>query len=270
MALKLSDLVIMSDVDGTLLHLGKPIHPRNVQALERFVSKGGRFAISTGRSREFTRPLVEQLPVNFPCVIFNGGAIYDYSTEEYLMEIRLPEQGSQYIREIMERFPQCGVLAVDSDVYYDINGAVATLYREVYRNDYAVKGTMSDLKGSLMKSLIFIRPEWKEEFTAFVAEQKFPGVRFVPTNPRLIEMLPEESSKGNALKQLMEMKNIDRSCLVAIGDYYNDKEMIELAGIGVTMHTAPEDLKALAELLVCDCEEGALGDLVEQLEARYQ
>jgi hypothetical protein len=36
------------------------------------------------------------------------------------------------------------------------------------------------------------------------------------------------------------------------------------------MHTAPEDLKALAELLVCDCEEGSLGDLVEQLEARYQ
>jgi hydroxymethylpyrimidine pyrophosphatase-like HAD family hydrolase len=128
---------------------------------------------------------------------------------------------------------------------------------------------MSDLNGKLMKSLMLIHPQWTEEFMAFVEERKFPGVRFVPTNPHLIEMLPEQSSKGNALEKLMEMKKIDRSRLVAIGDYYNDKEMIELAGIGVTMHTAPEDLKALAELLVCDCEEGSLGDLIEQLEARY-
>ncbi len=270
MALKLSDLVIMSDVDGTLVRLGQPIHPRNVQALERFVSKGGHFAISTGRGREFTRPLVEQLPVNFPCVIFNGGAIYDYSTEEYLMKIDLPAHSSEYIQEVMDRFPQIAVIAVDADHYFDIDGGAAEHYGDVYPNKSTVKAAMSDLKSKLMKGLMLLHPQWTEEFMAFVEEKKFPGVRFVPTSPHLIEMLPEHSSKGNALQKLMEKKKIHLDRLVAIGDYYNDKEMIELAGIGVTMHTAPDDLKALAQMLVCDCDEGSLGDLVEQLEARYQ
>lgn len=270
MNLKLSDLIIMSDVDGTLVHMGGPIPPRNIQALERFVSKGGRFAISTGRGRDFTRPLVEQLPVNFPCVIFNGGALYDFKTDQYLMEMDLPPHAADYILDIMQRFPGCAAIAVTPDDYLDVDGTAARYYGDVYPNKNTKLTSLSQLKGTLMKGLMFLQPQWTDEFYAYVKEKAFPGVRFVSTNAHLIEMLPEGSSKGNALSRLIELTGVRREQLVAIGDYYNDKEMIELAGIGVTMHSAPEDLKALAQLLVCDCQEGSLGDLVEQLEARFE
>jgi len=56
---------------------------------------------------------------------------------------------------------------------------------------------------------------------------------------------------------------------VAIGDYYNDLEMLGLAGISAAPSDAPEDIKAAADLIVGPCAKGALADLVEHLEERY-
>ena len=54
--------------------------------------------------------------------------------------------------------------------------------------------------------------------------------------------------------------------LVAIGDFYNDLEMIRTADIGVAVANAPDDIKAQADMVVCSVLEGATADLVSKLE----
>lgn len=267
---KLSDLVIMSDVDGTLLKMPGGIPKRNVEALERFVEKGGRFAIATGRSETFTRPLIAQLPVNFPCVVFNGGALYDFKKGEYLMQLFLPANARDYYAKIMEAFPHCGPILVTDSEYYDIDGRAMRYFKDRYPNSTMLSAQLDDVPEPIYKGLIVHAPEITADLKAFAAEQGFTGVRLVDTNPYLLEMLPEKSSKGYALEQLISLTGIAQENLVAIGDYYNDREMLEFAGISATMHSSPEDLKALADILVCECEDGALADLVEQLEARFE
>ena len=55
----------------------------------------------------------------------------------------------------------------------------------------------------------------------------------------------------------------------AVGDYFNDEELLEAAGHAVVPANAPEELQRKAELVVCDCRSGALADLVEFLESKY-
>jgi hydroxymethylpyrimidine pyrophosphatase-like HAD family hydrolase len=82
----------------------------------------------------------------------------------------------------------------------------------------------------------------------------------------LIEMLPEHSSKGEALAKLVELGQVERENIVAIGDFYNDLDMIQYAGIGVAVANAPDDIKAQADLVVGHCRDGAVADVIEYIE----
>ena len=73
---KLSDLLLVSDIDGTLMNFPAPIPPRNIEALRRFTAAGGRFSVATGRSIASARPYVEQLPVNAPCILYDLNGYY--------------------------------------------------------------------------------------------------------------------------------------------------------------------------------------------------
>jgi len=267
----LSDLVIMSDVDGTLLDVHHSHLPSrgNIEALERFVAKGGRFAIATGRSERYIRHLAQVLPVNFPCIVFNGGGIYDFQKEEYLSKLFFPNAIEQYVRDIEAAFPGCGIVFADEDVYLDIGGRITEKYASLYINDLLKPGGFDEVKGPYLKVFFILPPERARLLYEYIQRADFSGVGFVFSDKHMLEMLPENSSKGVALEQLMESTGIKRENFVAIGDYYNDVEMLKCAGIGVTLSDAPQDIKDIAQMIVRPCAQDSLADLVERLEEQY-
>ena len=54
----LSDILIITDVDGTLLREKTGISKENLEAIKRFVDKGGHFTVSTGRAIDVARPII--------------------------------------------------------------------------------------------------------------------------------------------------------------------------------------------------------------------
>jgi hydroxymethylpyrimidine pyrophosphatase-like HAD family hydrolase len=79
------------------------------------------------------------------------------------------------------------------------------------------------------------------------------------------EQVPKGISKLTALNKLCEIINIEKGKLFAIGDYYNDLEMIKNADIsGVTADT-PDDIKQYAKFIGGSCKDGAVADFIEYL-----
>jgi hydroxymethylpyrimidine pyrophosphatase-like HAD family hydrolase len=99
-----------------------------------------------------------------------------------------------------------------------------------------------------------------------MARQHYEGTRLVRTTDTLVELLPENSNKGSAIRQLVELGYTKQECIAAIGDYYNDIEMIAYAGIGTATGEAPDDIKAMAKFVAGPSTGGAVADLVEYLE----
>lgn len=263
---KYSDFMILSDVDGTLLTGNGKVPQRNIDAVERFTRNGGKFGIATGRSRELTQELLDQLPVNAPCVLYNGGAVYDYENDKYLMKLFLPEESKQFIKELLAFKPDLGVLVVSNSDYFSVTDEISFTNQK----NYPAKAVDVDsLTDPWYKVLLLLRDNDYEQFIAYTAQRDFAGVRFVATNTHLVEMLPIDSSKGTALEYLIKEYGVDRENIAAIGDFYNDLEMIRHAGIGVTLCDAPEDIRAAADLVVGDCAGGAIADLIEYLEKTY-
>ena len=105
----LKGILLVSDVDGTLITRRFEMPRRNVEAIRRFTRKGGLFALATGRSEESAAPYAAQAGVNAPSVLLNGAALYDFQKGEILWQACLPGSFRQTLRQIMRRFPDIGV-----------------------------------------------------------------------------------------------------------------------------------------------------------------
>lgn len=69
------------------------------------------------------------------------------------------------------------------------------------------------------------------------------------SKPTFLEVMNKKASKTNAVKLLIDLYNITREETIAIGDNFNDKEMIEFAGTGIAMGNAPDEVKAVADYI---------------------
>ncbi len=78
-------------------------------------------------------------------------------------------------------------------------------------------------------------------------KQKFINELNIATSkPTYLEIMNKQASKLNAIKLLMQKYDIRQHETIAIGDNFNDKEMIEFAGCGVAMGNAPDAVKEAA------------------------
>ena len=76
-----SKVILMTDLDGTLLTDDKRILPQDLEAIERFRAGGGLFTMATGRGYSMAKHIADKLRLDCPAVVYNGAAVYDFRQE---------------------------------------------------------------------------------------------------------------------------------------------------------------------------------------------
>ena len=80
-----------------------------------------------------------------------------------------------------------------------------------------------------------------------------------------LEIFHATSSKGEALRHLTRHLGIAMSDVVAVGDNYNDREMLEVAGLGVAMANAEPEIIAIADRVTRSNDEDGIAALIDDL-----
>lgn len=89
---------------------------------------------------------------------------------------------------------------------------------------------------------------------------------YVSSDPGVIDITPRGVGKWSALLELCRMEGIPPENVAAAGNYLNDRDMIEHAGIGIAVGNAVPEIKALADIVLRhDCEHDAIAELVDKL-----
>lgn len=265
-----NDILVISDLDGTLIDRNFTVSERNRAAIKRFKSNGGHFAIATGRSLEAGARYFAAAEPNCPSIILNGTVIYDFDTSKILWNHPLKlESAKECIQKIHDRFPGTGI-----EIFATAGLGV------VQSNDFIGKHLSREgiinyepniFDGRpLCKALIADEAEVIQEIIAFTNTFAHEDVRFVTSSAYFLEMLPAGVDKGKALKRLTDMYHFSADKVYAIGDYYNDVELLSAAGFAAMPQNSPEELKHLADLIVCSCDDGAVADLIEYIEQKVK
>ncbi len=82
--------------------------------------------------------------------------------------------------------------------------------------------------------------------------------------PEMLEVLPPGASKGAMLRHLLKMLKVDAANVMAVGDAENDIEMIQLAGVGVAMGQAAQDVKDAADYVTASNDADGVAEALER------
>ena len=133
----IGNLLVVCDVDGTLMRAGMPIPERNVEMIARFREHGGNFTICTGRGIQASRKLINDLGINIPAILCNGGLIYDYGSEKILSQSILDIQYKELIKDFVTVFPEIGYEVVSgNDIYVPQNNEIINHHLYVNNMEY--------------------------------------------------------------------------------------------------------------------------------------
>ena len=94
---------LLLDVDGTLLGDDETIHEDTLAELRRIRDEGIHVMIATGRSETAAIPVLKELELDTPALVYNGAALYcpgeERLVEERLLSDRTVERAMRYARE---------------------------------------------------------------------------------------------------------------------------------------------------------------------------
>lgn len=255
---------LISDLDGTLIGENYEVPARNLEAIQRFQKLGGHFAIATGRSIESAGAYAALTFPNGPCVCVNGGLAYDYTAKKVVYEHPFEQKSAEiYMRKMIEHFPTLGAEYFCRHEIHVLRRN--SLIQNHLTNEKArwLEPKLFDYSQPWYKALFADEPEVIQKVAAFTQTFEHPEVRFVLSSEYFCEMLPVKSSKGEALHAVAEQFGFKQENVYAIGDYYNDLELLRAAGTAAVPENAPEDLQKMADVVVGHCYQGAVADFID-------
>jgi Cof subfamily protein (haloacid dehalogenase superfamily) len=256
--------LVAIDVDGTLLpSIVREISPRTGRALKAAQQAGIVVAIATGRRTAYTTPLLEGLNLRSDTpLITSNGAIVCTLGGETLHRCQLASRVARGLCGILRPFgslvftfdhPNHGALVLE-DVR-EASGRIALwiesnrhAIEEVKPLEDALRDGDDPIQGMVAGSL----DQMRAAENALKASEWSCGCECVRTeyparNLSILDLLPPGISKGWALEKLATKLGIDRKETMAIGDNWNDVEMLEWAGQAVIMGNAAQELRTFAK-----------------------
>lgn len=239
--------LVAADLDDTLLDKDFQLSGPVRQAVAAVRAAGVYFTISTGRMFRSAARLAGELGIDLPLITYQGALVKNSLSGEVLIYRPLP---LEHARGIIGQIHRKGF---HINAYLDDRLLVERDTPEGQRYA-AVAGVEQEVVGDLLEYLdtdptkvlaIAREPELDalaEEMRPVYGEQ----VHIVKSKPHFLEFSHPEATKGHALAALAGRWGIDRSEVMAIGDSYNDLEMLEYAGLGVVVANARDDIKSRA------------------------
>jgi len=260
---KFEGIYFFTDMDGTMITADFKIPQRNIDAIKYFIENGGHFALATGRGPHFeTVVIMKMLGLNFPCIMLNGALFYDPIKQEAVDTIFLDNaQGKELIKVMTDNFSDHYIITA----WLKSKAIQFGIENPHFRN--IDKGENKDIDEEILK-IVFghqkgIAPQDAQLVKSHVGDKLY----VTNASDNFIEVMAKGISKGQRLEWVIENYSLDRRKVVAMGDYYNDLEMLSLKGIrAFCPQNAADDIKNVCEKVFCHVDDGAIADAIEYLD----
>ena len=268
-----SGCVLACDVDGTLVS-GDILPEENIRKIAEFTSLGGIFALATGRSIGAVGAVLEKLKKHIgPSVVANGCMIYDFKEKKILGEKTIPDSAKRAVFEASESFDEIGI---------EIHSAERTF---IFKDHGEVRDHQSyeGLNGKVAGESEVWGLKWNKALFASESEQRLCEIdeffeknckdaRCVPTNADIYgrirhyrEILPLGVNKASTLSEMCKMLGIKKDGFFAIGDYFNDIQMLSAADISACPEGSPQEVVAQCDFIARKASDGAVADFIDYL-----
>lgn len=264
------------DIDGTLLDSRGQMPEKNARAVAEAAARGIEIVLVTGRRFDFARPIADVLQCDLHLIVNNGALIKSKDGETH-QQLLLP---SETARKVLEATPEFHAIA---GVVFDRPLERQLIFEKVDWHDprrggyfqrnrayIAEVSPLADcLDGEDPIQILYtgacqaIRAVMRQltalpiapEFTLALTE-------YESRDFSILDVLRLGVTKGVALKEWTRRRGIAREEVMAIGDNWNDREMLEFAGLPVVMANCVQELKSFGWAMTSSNDESGLAQAI--------
>lgn len=265
---------MVSDLDGTLLGDHKEITPRALRAITALQRQGIGFTVCTGREYATLDAYASQISPNVPMICNNGAEVIRYPTGEVISRTGLP---ALPIAKLLTFCRQRGIdycITTPREAYFMPGSSMVPFYRERWAEAQALgRPGLSVIplaaeallpQGSFNKFIL--RADLPQSAPAVeYIYRELPELTCTCSSREIMEVTPRGINKADGLRQLCRYLGLRPEQCCAIGDYDNDVELLQMAGLSVAMGNARPCALAAARYCTLSNEEDGVALMLEHL-----
>ena len=266
-----SSWLVASDIDSTLNNKKRELPPENLKAIEDFVVKGGRFTLASDRNPELMGGHFDNLPISgTPAVVMGGAGIYDFTEKKLLRFKPLSPDSVEAAVNIAKRFPTLDFIIDTKDKQYIAGiGFWAHFYLRKSHATHEYFRRIEDVPRENWGKIVFFGPMWRvRQIRKALKSVEGREYSVIDSSFVSVQIQAKGADKGSAVMEIAEMLGIEPDHTAAIGDYFNDYQMISKVEISGCTASAPKKLKDKADYVACHCNNGAVADFLGYLTKR--
>lgn len=247
----------VSDLDGTLLRSNEITSEYTNRIINNLTERGIIFSYATARSLITAKKVTKGLTAKIPLIVYNGAFIIDNNTEKILIENYFDNAVLNLLDDLFynEVYPIVYAFINDEEKFSfvpKLSTRGMNIFIDSRKGDIRANAvrTINDLKlGKIFyitcidesKKLEPLYEKYKHDYHCVYQEDIY-------SKEQWLEIMPKETSKSNAIKQLQSLLNCEK--LVVFGDGKNDIDMFQLADEGYAVQNAHDDLKKYASAII--------------------
>lgn len=258
--------LVAIDLDDTLLDDNLEISPANRASIQRAREAGVVVTIATGRMYQSALPFARELGLDIPLITYQGALIKNALTGETILHRPVP---ASLARRVLNAARAKGLhtnFYINDQLLMENLSSAGQNYARLARVEPQLVPDLSQvLEADPTKVLLIgdeaeldkLLPELKETF-----QQE---LHITKSKPNFLEFIHPKATKGNAIVELARHFGVDLSQVIAIGDSYNDVEMLQVAGCAVVMGNAREEIKQWAHYVTTSNNDNGVAKALEEL-----
>jgi Cof subfamily protein (haloacid dehalogenase superfamily) len=260
------------DIDGTLLDSKSQVSAANSLAIVEAVARGIEIVLVTGRRFDFALPIAQALPCDLHMIVNNGALAKSRDGTTHLRHLLSAETA----RQVLESTPE---FRANAAVVFDRPNTRQVILEKVdwddpFRGGYFRRNREYIAEMAPLVSCLNGEDPIQVMYTGqclpmraamkTLAALPFAGgftlalTEYESRDLSILDVLPGGVTKGNTLKEWVRRRGIPSESVMAIGDNWNDREMLEFAGCPVVMGNSVAELKSLGWPITLSNDEDGL------------
>ena len=270
--------LIAIDLDGTLLNSKVELPHENRDALQRAHAAGIEIVLGTGRRHDFALPIAKSLGFDLWLFSSNGAVTRSTQGETFHRDL-LPKATATKFAQAMQRYRNYMVLTFDRPgmgaiVCENHDKLYGVIQRWMEKNapfiEYVSpieKALSEDPIQAMICGPVELMNQALQELANLNFRQNFTALRtqYDFRDLCIVDILNASCSKGHALERWANHRGFAREEVMAIGDNYNDVEMLTFAGHAVIMGNACDELKRNGWTVTLPHDEQGVAATLEQV-----
>ena len=261
--------LLVLDLDGTLTNNKKEITEYTRNTLIEAQEEGVKIVLASGRPTYGIAPIAEKLELKKYggyILSYNGGEIINWQTGEMMYENVLPDEVLPYLYQCSRdndfaivTYKDKYVITEHPDDEYVLKEALLNVMETK-----KVENFLDAIDFPVPKCLIVGEASRLAELEKTMHEALKDKMGVYRSEPYFLELVPKGIDKAQSLSVLLQKIGYTREEMIAVGDGFNDKSMIEYAGLGVAMANAQEVVKQSADYITLSNEEDGVAHVVKK------